>query len=58
MVPRYNGKLMRAIRHFFITFKFAQEARVLIHARLERRAGEKLVSLLGPFVSNEENEVL
>jgi hypothetical protein len=42
---------------FFITYKWAQWARVLHYTRLERFATDKRSSLLGPPVSYEESEV-
>jgi hypothetical protein len=43
---------------FFITYKWAKKARVLHSVRLERITSDKRSSLLGPFVSYEENNVL
>jgi hypothetical protein len=43
---------------FFVTYHWTQQARVLHYTRLERLARDKHSSLLGPFVSYEENEVL
>ncbi len=43
---------------FFITFKWAQKARVLQYTMLERLFKEKHSSLLSPFMSYEENIVL
>ncbi len=43
---------------FFVTYHWAQKARVLHYTRLERLARGKHSSLLDPFVSYEENEVL
>ncbi len=47
-------------QHFilFATHKWAQYDRVLNYSRLGRLASVKHSSLLGPFVSCEENEVL
>jgi hypothetical protein len=43
---------------FFVTYQWAQEARVLQYTRLERQAKGKHSSLLGPIVSYEVDEVL
>ncbi len=43
---------------FFVTCEWVQQARVLQYTRLERLARDKHSSLLGPFVSYEENGVL
>jgi hypothetical protein len=43
---------------FFITYEWAQEARVLYNSTQERLARDKYSSLLSPFISNEENEGL
>ncbi len=42
---------------FFIIYKWAQKAGVLHYTSLERLARVKYSSLLGPFVSYEENEL-
>ncbi len=42
----------------FLTYKWAQQARVLHRTRMERVDGNKHSSSFGPFVSYEENEVL
>jgi hypothetical protein len=42
---------------FFITYKWAQEARVLHSTCLEKLSRAKHSNLLGPFVSCEGNEV-
>ncbi len=41
---------------FFPTFKWAQKARVLHNTKLQFLSRDKHSSLLGPFVSDEENE--
>jgi hypothetical protein len=43
---------------FFVTYKWTLYARVLHYGRLQRRARDKQSSLVGPFVSYEENEML
>jgi hypothetical protein len=43
---------------FFVAYEWAQQARVLVHTRLERLACDKNSSLLGKFMSYKENEVL
>ncbi len=48
----------RPYLHFFVTYEWAQWARILHYATLERLARNKQSSLLSPFVSYEENEVL
>jgi len=44
-------------QHFtsFVNYEWAQEARVLNYTWLERLDRDKYSSLLGPFVSSEEN---
>ncbi len=42
----------------FVTYKWAQLVRVLHYTRLGRLAMDKDSSLLGPFLSYEENEGL
>ncbi len=44
--------------HFLCYYKWAQYARVLHYARLEKLAREKHSSLFCPVVSYEEEEVL
>jgi hypothetical protein len=43
---------------FFVTCKCAQYARLLHYTELKRLARAKHSSLLGPFISYKENEVL
>jgi hypothetical protein len=43
---------------FFVTYEWAQEARVFHNIMQERLARDKYSSLLCPFITNEENEVL
>jgi hypothetical protein len=43
---------------FIVTSKLAQKARMLHYTWLERFALDKHYSLLGPFISYEENKVL
>ncbi len=43
---------------FFITFKWAQKARVLHYTRLERLVKEKCSTLLKQFIIYKENKVL
>jgi hypothetical protein len=43
---------------FFITCEWAQRARLLQYTRLEMHARDKRFSLLSPFTSYEENEVM
>ncbi len=43
---------------FSITYEWAQLASVLHDTRLERTVKDNHSSLAGPFVSQEENEVL
>jgi hypothetical protein len=43
---------------FFVTYKWEQKASVLHYIRLERSSRNKYASLLGLFVSYQENEVL
>jgi hypothetical protein len=47
-------------KHFisFVTYKWAQSARVLFNTKLERFDKDKYSSLGDPFISYEENEVL
>ncbi len=40
---------------FFITYEWAQKAKVLHYTRLGRLNGDKYSSLLGPGASNREN---
>jgi hypothetical protein len=46
------------IHLFFVTYEWAQQARVLHFTRLERLVRDKYSISLGPFLSYEENEVL
>jgi len=43
---------------FLVTYKWAQQVRVLNNSRLEKLAIKKCSGLLGPFVGNKENKVL
>jgi hypothetical protein len=43
---------------FFVTYEWAQYARVLIYTRPERLASNKHSGLSGLFISYEENEGL
>ncbi len=43
---------------FFVTYEWTKKARMLHYAGLESLARDKYSSLLGPFVSYEENDVL
>ncbi len=43
---------------FFVTYKWPQEARVLQYTSLEMRAMDKHYSLLDPFVSYENDDLL
>ncbi len=43
---------------FFVTYEFAKKAGVLHYMKAEMLVSEKHTSLLGPFISYEENEVL
>jgi hypothetical protein len=42
---------------FYANYDWVQLHRVLYYISLERLAGEKHSSLLGPFISNEEHKV-
>ncbi len=42
---------------FFVTYEWAQYVSVLHHTKLEKIVRDKLSSLLGLFVSYEENEM-
>jgi hypothetical protein len=43
---------------FFLTYELAKYARVLNYTELERLTRDKHTSLLGPFLSYKDNEVL
>jgi hypothetical protein len=43
---------------FFVTYEWAQQARVFHYIKLERLAKDEHSSLLCPFVSYKENKVL
>jgi len=43
---------------FFVTFYWAQKARVVYYTRLERLVRDKHSSLVGPLISFKRNEVL
>ncbi len=43
---------------FFVTYIRAQYARILHYSKLERLVSDKNSSLLRPFISYEENELL
>ncbi len=42
----------------YLTYEWAEEARLLHHTWLKRLAGDKHSSLFGHFISHEENQVL
>jgi hypothetical protein len=43
---------------FFLTYEHFEEARLLYYTRPEKLAIDKQSSLLGPFISYKENEML
>ncbi len=54
----YTSRALLTSLHFFVTYEWAQQARVLQYTWPERLVTEKHTKLLGPFISNKENSVL